>query len=33
MSVLTIHIENALNITNKMEDSNERATIKRYGLT
>ena len=33
MSVLTIHIENALNITNKMEDNNERATIKRYGLT
>ena len=33
ISVLTIQIEKALNITNKRDDSNERTTIKRYGLT
>ena len=33
ISVLTIQIEKAFNMTYKRDESNESATIKRYGLT
>ena len=33
MRELIIQSENALKKTNKMDDSNDKATIKRYGLT